>query len=95
VQNYGNYRLEFILTEVVSRKIALLTALRALASVISQCDESSWCFPIRRVAVLDLLEARPDALCSSRVSLCVSERPIRPSTTMLYFLPPNDCTPFA
>jgi hypothetical protein len=27
VKNYGNYRLEFVLTEVVSREIALLKAL--------------------------------------------------------------------
>jgi hypothetical protein len=91
VKNYGNYRLEFVLTEVVSRKIALLKALCALANVTSRCDESSWCFSIHGDAVMGLPGARPDALCSSRVSLCVSERRIRRLTIMLPFPPPNEC----
>jgi hypothetical protein len=90
VKSYANCSSWIVLTGAISRGIALLKALPALASVIVRCDESPRDFSNHYDAVLGLHEARPDALCCSRVGLCVSAVRIRTPTVMLRDLPSND-----
>jgi hypothetical protein len=87
VENYthSNCQLQSCLVESPS----------SACNVIARCDEICACCWIHCDAVLDLHEARPNALCSGRVDCRVSGCHIGTPTLMPFHTPSNDCTSFA